>query len=50
MTDDELIRENEALATEAPLAPVTSKRKVNEHLEILLPKPCKFFIFCLIFH
>ncbi|EXB37487.1 hypothetical protein L484_005700 [Morus notabilis] len=39
MTDDELIRENEALATEAPLAPVTSKRKVNEHLEILLPKP-----------
>ncbi|KAM6565610.1 hypothetical protein CsatA_024738 [Cannabis sativa] len=32
-------KNNEALATEAPLAPITSQRKVVTHLEISLPKP-----------
>jgi len=33
--------EAEALATTAPLAPVTSQRKVRNDLEETLPKPCK---------
>ena len=36
-----VIMENEALATEARVAPVTSQRKVRNDLENSLPKPCK---------
>lgn len=40
---DQVIMEKEALATVAILAPVTWKRKVNDHLETALPKPCMYF-------
>ena len=33
---------SEAFATTAPLAPVTSERKVRSDLEEKLPKPCKY--------
>lgn len=39
--------EGEALATEAPYAPVTIERKVRGDLETKLPKPCEFIHFSL---
>lgn len=35
------LTEREALATEARYAPVTFERKVQDDLEVTLPKPCK---------
>ena len=35
---------SEAFATTAPLAPVTSERKVRSDLEEKLPKPCKYML------
>ena len=42
MAEIKLDKENEAIATEAPSSPVTSKKNANDHLETVLPKPLKY--------